>query len=95
MLLPIDLGKAPVNEKDAELTTDYAQELRYKLRMTHSRAREMLAQAERRQKRNYDKGILENPLPEGSFVWLHCQSVKGIVAPLTSNSVDIDLWLKT
>ena len=73
MVLPIDLGKAPVNEKDAELTTDYAQELRYKLRMTHNRARKMLAQEARRQKRNNDKGILENPLQEGSFVWLHCE----------------------
>ena len=72
MALPIDLSRNPVNcEQDRELTTDYAQELRRKLRSTHERAREVLQQAARRQKRNYDKGIADKPLNVGSFVWLH------------------------
>ena len=44
--------------------------------MTHNRAREMLEQAARRQKRNYDKGDSRKSFTGRSFVWLHCESRK-------------------
>ena len=71
MVLPIDMGNAPINSKDRDLITDFAQELRHRIRTTHNRAREELQQAARRQKRNYDKACLDDPIEQGSFVWLH------------------------
>ena len=72
MMLPVDLfGMPSDSSQDAELSTDYAQKTRHRLREAHDRAREVLKQAAKRQKRNYDKGIITQPIQVGSFVWLH------------------------
>ncbi len=72
MELPIDLSSPIVEpEQERNMTTDYAQNLRQKLRTAHERVRENLKQAARRQKRNYDRGIITTVIPVESFVWLH------------------------
>ena len=76
MVLPIDLATAPGNDQDKKLNTDYVQDLRSTLRATHDRAREKLQLAARRQKRNYDKACIKDPIEEGSFVWLHNETRK-------------------
>ncbi len=72
MTLPMDLFNVPNDpDQDADLTTDYAQKLRHRLRAAHNKAREVLKQAGRRQKRNYDKKAESKSYQVGSFVWLH------------------------
>ena len=71
MVLPIDMGMAPIDAEGNDLSTDFAQGLGHRIRMTHNRARKELQQAARRQKRNYDKACEADPIKQGSFVWLH------------------------
>jgi hypothetical protein len=74
MTLPVDLTSTPVEtaeDQDASCTTDYAQGLRKKIRAAHERARRELKLAATRQKRNYDKGVVNSPILAGTFVWLH------------------------
>ena len=70
IMLPVDLFGVPEDpEQDDELLTDYAKELRHRLRDAHSRARIVLQGAARRQKRNYDKKAVAKSYLVGSFVW--------------------------
>ena len=72
MVLPIDLFGSPTDpEQDNQLATDYAKEIRQRLRDAHIRARAVLQSSSRRQKRNYDKKAVDKSYLVGSFVWLH------------------------
>ncbi|XP_072022077.1 uncharacterized protein [Amphiura filiformis] len=72
MELPIYISSTPVEpETDKVFKTDYAQAMRNNLRAVHDRARENVQQAAKRQKRNYDRGIITQPIQVESFVWLH------------------------
>ena len=72
MKLPIDISSAPSDHReDEDHSTDYVQELRRKLKCNHERAREVLKQAAKRQKRNHDRNVILHPVSEGTFVWLH------------------------
>ena len=70
---PLDLLVEGVNEEyeDDSLTSDYAMELRDRLRKAHERAREVLQTAGRRQKKQYDRKAHGSPIAEGTFVWLY------------------------
>ena len=66
---PIDLMfTAPPKELDCD--TDYAEELREKIRGMHERARYALHISSRRQKRFYDRKVCGPVYREGQFVWL-------------------------
>lgn len=67
---PIDLMfSAPPDEK--ECNTDYAEDLRDKIRDMHERARHALEVSSRRQKRFYDRRTCGPVYQEGQFVWLY------------------------
>jgi hypothetical protein len=66
---PLDLLVKSIN--DDEETTDYAQELREKLRSAHERARKTLQVSTRRQKKQYDRKAHGKVVQRGSFVWLY------------------------
>ena len=73
--LPLDLMVEPFQDeelepKDANLMTDYAEDLRDRIRLAHERAREVLRKSARRQKRTYDRKANGNPIQKGDFVWL-------------------------
>ena len=70
--LPIDLTMEATKEdkeNDPEMKSDYAYELREKMRTAHQRARVNLAKAARHQKRVYDKRAMKHDLQVGKFVW--------------------------
>ena len=71
--LPIDLAFGGVPD-EKEMTTDYAEELRERIRGIHERARYALKVNMRRQKRNHDLLAKEPKFKEGQFVWLHNRS---------------------
>ena len=72
IMLPVDLFGVPEDpEQDDEVITNYARELRHRLRDAHNRARIVLQGAARRQGRNYDKKAVAKSYLVGSFVWLH------------------------
>ena len=68
--MPVDLvfGAVP---HEQECNTEYADELRDKIRDIHERARHALELSQRRQKRNYDRSASESVFKQGKFVWLH------------------------
>ncbi len=70
---PVDLMfSAPPRE--AECCTDYAEELREKIRDMSERARYALHMSARRQKRYYDRKANGPVYKEGEFVWLYRNS---------------------
>ena len=68
--LPVDLvlGAVP-HEK--ELDTEYADDLRERIRTIHERARYALEMSARRQKKNYDRLVHGPTYKQGQFVWLY------------------------
>ena len=71
--LPLDLMVEPFEDDEDDLDllqTDYAAELRDRIRLAHERARDVLRNSARRQKTTYDRRAHENPIQEGTFVWL-------------------------
>ncbi len=68
--MPIDLiiGAAPGEE---DCGTDYAEDLRDRIRSIHERARHALGLSARRQKKNYDRSAHGSLYKEGQFVWLY------------------------
>ncbi|XP_022111409.1 protein NYNRIN-like [Acanthaster planci] len=82
--LPIDLTtEATTDEKEPEgvVETDYANELRRRLRAAHERARICLLQSARRQKTCYDRRTTSPKLEPGNFVWLHNPAKKKGLSP--------------
>jgi hypothetical protein len=67
--LPVDLAVGAVPE-EKEYDTDYAEELRERIRGIHERARHALKANMRRQKRNYDRFTHGPVFKVGKFVWL-------------------------
>ena len=68
---PIDLVvEGPECEEDEVEYTDYAWELRDRLRRVHQSAREVLKSAAERQKRNYDRTAVGTRYKVEDFVWL-------------------------
>ena len=80
---PLDLTmEGPEDEKECE--TDYAAELREKLRAVHDRVRHALELNIRRQKKNYDRSATDRKFRVEEFVWLHNPAKKpGICKKLT------------
>lgn len=80
---PLDLTmEGPEDENECE--TDYAAELREKLRAAHDRVRHALELTTRRQKKNYDRNATERKFKVEEFVWLHNPAKKpGICKKLT------------
>jgi hypothetical protein len=72
--LPIDLMVETLSEDededDDDLVSDFALELRERLRQAHERARKVLHSSSLRQKRNYDRRSHGGGFEEGEFVWL-------------------------
>ncbi len=72
--LPIDLTtEMPGDDEDdiGAVETDYACELRLRMRAAQGRARKCLKQSVRRQKAHYDRRTIQDKLQPGNFVWLH------------------------
>ena len=95
-MLPVDLFGVPEDqEQDDELLTDYAKELRHRLRDAHSRARIVLQGASRRQKRNYDKKAVAKSYLVESFVWLSQKSFIPIDSSRTrEETFTVGFWSK-
>jgi len=67
---PLDLMvEAPPGEPDCE--TDYAEDLREKLREAYERVQHAVKLGARRQKQNYDRNARNPAYEEGEFVWLY------------------------
>lgn len=72
--LPIDLSAdlcKDDRELDRGLDTDYAENLRNKMRLAHERARENTSESSRRQKKVYDRKAHAHELTVGQFVWCY------------------------
>ena len=88
MELPVDLFCEATSE-DTELQTDYAWDLRNRLRDAHERARRQLQRSAVTQKRYYDIGIHGSEFTPGQFVWLRVEAYKrGMSKKLTSRHWD-------
>jgi hypothetical protein len=70
-------------EEEDNLVTDYAWELRQKLRTAHEHAREVLGASAKRPKKNYDRRAHGDSIEEGAFVWLYISARK----PGTTNKL--------
>ena len=68
---PVDLYMFSAPPAEADPNTDYAEELREKIRGMHERARHALGMSARRQKRHYDRKLCGPAYKEGAFVWLY------------------------
>ena len=69
LALPMDLMvEGPLDEPDYD--TDYAEELRERIRLIHDQAREAVGTNSRRQKKNYDRRAVGGTFRVGDFVWL-------------------------
>jgi predicted aspartyl protease len=80
---PLDLiTEGPPDEQD--LNTDYAEDLREKLRGVHERARHAVKVNQRHQEKNYNRKATEPGYSVGDFVWLNSPRIrKGISKKLT------------
>jgi len=68
--IPVDLLVGGVPQEE-ECETDYAEELRERIRGVHARARHAAVINIKRQKRNYDRRVHGPEFRKGQFVWLH------------------------
>ena len=67
--LPVDLMvEGPPGEEDCD--TDYAEEMRERIRLIHQRAREVISKNMRKQKKHYDRRAEGGTFKVGEFVWL-------------------------
>ncbi len=77
--LPLDLMVESLpddEEDDNDLLTDFALDLRERMKAAHEQARDVLQTSAGRQKRNYDRRAHGNGIAEGSFVWLFSRARK-------------------
>jgi hypothetical protein len=68
--LPVDLMVAAVPH-EPECKSEFADNLRERIREIHERARHALDMNARRQKKNYDRSVHGPIYKRGQFVWLH------------------------
>ena len=68
--LPVDLTVEEPDEEE-DCGTDYATELRDRIREVHERTRTALRLSAERQKKHYDRHTVGGVFKVGQFVWLH------------------------
>ena len=73
-----------IDTPDEREEVDYAEELRNKMDIIHSRVTEQSQKNLRRQKRNYDKQVAGTAYDPGKFVWLRNQIRKKGISPKLS-----------
>ncbi|MCG8109893.1 MAG: hypothetical protein JAZ10_03920, partial [Candidatus Thiodiazotropha endolucinida] len=75
MTTPIDLMTDPIPGEEILYASDYAMQLRTKLRESHCLVREILKKAAERQKKQYDCRVQEYNYKHGDLVWRNQKKV--------------------